>query len=125
MTTILKTLRYGPNKERLAVIADLMSVIGVSGTTVIGGGLAFYATNQKINVNNLVGVAIFSLIGLAVLCCLIAGFILVVALMSKPWKTPPFFKLLIKSAICIVYLCLVLLAVIFFYEFISGFRILV
>ncbi|MGP6442078.1 hypothetical protein ACTZGI_04915 [Rahnella aceris] len=126
MKTIFESLVDGNAKERLAIIADITSIAGVSLGTVTGGLLALTALTDKLDVGNLVGVTIISLIGLALFCFFIAGFIWILTkLFSKIWRTPPGVQLLVKCAVWLIFICFLLLAGTTFYGFISGFRILI
>lgn len=88
MKTILEALTKGNAKEKLAIIADLATIVGISIATVTASLLALVARTDKLDVGNLFGSVIISLFGLAVICCFVAGFIWVVTQISKPWGTP-------------------------------------
>lgn len=123
MKTIFETLAKGDGKEKLAVIADIATLAGVSVATVIAGILTLVAGAGKINAGNLLGVTILSLFGLALVCCLVAGFIWVVVAFSKPWKAPSGVQKLVMCAIWLLFIIIILFTVSFFYSLISSFRI--
>lgn len=125
MKTLSESLARLKAKERLAVIADITSIAGVSLAAVTTSLFALTA-RKKLDVNNLLGVTIVSLIGLALFCCFIAGFIWVLtAISSKPWGTPSGIQFLAKCVAWLIFICGVLVAGITFYEFISGFRVFI
>ena len=124
MKTILATLAKGNAKDRLAVIADIATLAGVSVATVTAGVLTLVAGTGKLNVENFFGATILSLTGLAVGCCLVAGFIWVIVQLSKPWGAPRGVQSLVMCAVWLMFIIIVLFAVKFFYSLISSFRIL-
>lgn len=126
MKTIFESLMSGNAKEKLAVIADIISIAGVSLVTITGSMLTLAARTEKLDVGNLVGVTILSLIGLALFCCYIAVFIWgLTTIFSKPWGTPPGVQFLGKCAFWLVFICGMLFAGMTIYEFVSSFRIFV
>lgn len=123
MKTILSVLAKGDAKDRLAVIADIATLAGVSVATVTAGVLTLAAGAGKLDVGNLFGVIILSLFGLAVGCCLIAGFIWFIVQLSKPWGAPPGIQGLLRCAAWLIFIIVILYAVFFFYSLISSMRI--
>lgn len=99
MKSILEVFTQGNTKEKLAVIADLTTIAGISIATIIAGLLTLVAKTDKLDVGNLFGVVIISLLGLAGVCCFMALFIWVITQMSKPWGTPRGIQSLVKCAI--------------------------
>ncbi|MER5113072.1 hypothetical protein [Serratia marcescens] len=124
MKSILAALRQGNAKEKLAVIADLTTIAGISIATITAGLLTLVAKTDKVDVGNLFGVIIISLLGLAGVCCFVALFILIVIKVSKPWGAPRGVQSLVKCAIYLIFICIFLLATFTFYGFISSMRIL-
>jgi hypothetical protein len=120
MKTISEAFTKGNAKEKLAIIADLATIAGVSITTITAGLLALVARTDKLDVGNLFGVVIISLLGLAVVSCFVAGFIWVLTQISKPWGAPRGVQPLVKCAIWLVSTCMFLLAIFTFYEIISS-----
>ena len=120
MKSILEVFTQGNTKEKLAVIADLTTIAGISIATIIAGLLTLVAKTDKLDVGNLFGVVIISLLGLAGVCCFVALFIWVITQMSKPWGTPRGVQPLVKCAISLIFICMFLVAVFTFYEFISS-----
>ena len=72
MKSILEVFTQGNTKEKLAVIADLTTIAGISIATIIAGLLTLVAKTDKLDVGNLFGVVIISLLGLAGVCCFVA-----------------------------------------------------
>ncbi|WP_313680839.1 hypothetical protein [Pseudescherichia sp.] len=124
MKTILAVLAKGDAKDRLAVIADIATLAGVSVATVTAGVLTLVAGAGKVDVENLLGAIIFSLFGLAIGCCIVAAFIWVVVQLSKPWKAPRGVQSLLICAAWLIFFIIVLYAVSFFYSLISSLRVL-
>jgi len=124
MKSILEAFTQGNAKEKLAVIADLTTIAGISIATIIAGLLTLVAKTDKLDIGNLFGVVIISLLGLAGVCCFVAFFIWVVTQISKPWGAPRGVQSLVKCAIFLIFICMFLLAVFTFYGIISTMRIL-
>ncbi|MFJ1216957.1 hypothetical protein ACVSUH_14010 [Yersinia enterocolitica] len=120
MKTILEAWTKGNAKEKLAVIADLATIMGLSIASITAGLFTLVARTDKLDVGNLFGVVISSLLGLAVVCCFVAGFIWVVAQISKPWGAPRGVQSLVKCAIWLSAICMFLIAIFTFYEIISS-----
>lgn len=114
MKSILEAFTQGNAKEKLAVIADLTTIAGISIATIIAGLLTLVAKTDKLDVGNLFGVVIISLFGLAGVCCFVALFIWVVTKISKPWGAPRGVQSLVKCAIFLIFICMFLLAVLHF-----------
>ncbi|WP_193162027.1 hypothetical protein [Enterobacter ludwigii] len=124
MKSILEAFTQGNAKEKLAVIADLTTIAGISVATIIAGLLTLVAKTDKLDVGNLFGVVIISLLGLAGVCCFMALFIWVATQISKPWGAPRGVQSLVKCAIFLIFICMFLLAVFTFYGIISSMRII-
>lgn len=124
MKSILEAFTQGNAKEKLAVIADLTTIAGISVATIIAGLLTLVAKTDKLDVGNLFGVVIISLLGLAGVCCFMALFIWVVTQISKPWGAPRGVQSLVKCAIFLIFICMFLLVVFTFYGIISSMRII-
>ncbi|HHH2461501.1 TPA: hypothetical protein ACTW52_000057 [Klebsiella quasipneumoniae subsp. similipneumoniae] len=122
MKTIFKSFINGDSKEKLAILADIMSIAGISLGTIV----ASIFTLEKLNINNVIGVTIISLAGLAIYCIYISSFILLLAkIFLKPWKIPPSVQFLAKCFCWLVFICGALLIGMTIYEFVYGFRIFV
>jgi len=124
MKSILEALTQGNAKEKLAVIADLTTIAGISIATITAGLLTLLAKSDNIDVGNLFGVVIISLLGLAGVCFFVALFIWIVTQISKPWGAPRGVQSLVKCAIFLIFLCMFLLAIFTFYGIISSMSIL-
>jgi hypothetical protein len=87
MQTILQALRSGNAKERLAVIADLTSIVGVSVASIVGG---FFALAGTTNLSSEISQAIvFSLFCLAIAVLVLAVFLTFLTYLSGiQFKTP-------------------------------------
>ncbi|HHU4128564.1 TPA: hypothetical protein ACUB6T_004988 [Klebsiella michiganensis] len=124
MKSILEAFTQGNAKEKLAVIADLTTIAGISIATIIAGLLTLVAKTDKLDIGNLFGVVIISLLALAGVCCFVAFFIWVTTQISKPWGALRGVQSLVKCAIFLIFICIFLLAVFTFYGIISSMRIL-
>ncbi len=113
----------GNAKEKLAVIADLTTIAGISIATITAGLLTLVAKTDKVDVGNLFGVVIFSLFALAVAFCFVAGFIWFITQISEPWKAPRGVQFLVKCAFWLIFICIFMIAIYTFYEIISTMRI--
>jgi hypothetical protein len=51
----IQNIKSGTGKERLAIVSDIVSVLGVSIATILGGT---FVLNEKLNVENILGVVI-------------------------------------------------------------------
>jgi len=122
MKTIFEALKNGDGKERLAIIADITSLVGVSVASVAGGLLAIGTQTTNLNVIDIFGVTISSLIGLVFLCLFLMTFIWILSKLSGPWSTPPGVKFLAKCVIWILFILTILFGVAFFYSFVTTVR---
>ena len=77
MQSIIDALKNGDAKARLAIVADIVSILGVSLATVVGGSLAL---SGKLDVENIVGVSASALLSLAG-----ASLVLLAFLASSSW----------------------------------------
>lgn len=95
MRSIVDTLKAGSGKERLAVISDIVSILGVSLATVLGGAFALKA---KLDVENILGVVISGLLSVAGALVVIALFLGVASRIGSRFSAnSPIRKLLICS----------------------------
>ena len=123
MKTIFEALTRGNAKEKLAVIADLTTIAGISIATITAGLLALVAKTNNLNVGNLFGAVIISLFGLAVVCCFFAGFIWVATQISKPWGAPRGVQSLVKTSVWLIFICMFLMAIFTIYGIITSMNI--
>lgn len=80
MQSVVEVLRKGSGRDRLAVIADILSIFGVSIAAVVGGLLTL-AT--ELYVENIIAVAGFSLLSLALSTLILVGFLAVSGWLSR------------------------------------------
>jgi hypothetical protein len=119
MRTIIDALRTGTAKERLAITADIVSILGVSFATVIGGS---FALSGRIDIENLVGTFVGGLFALAG-----ASMVVVVFLATSSWLrhklagNAMYFALL-QFSLWSVFIGLFLIASFFSYEILSHMR---
>jgi Na+/serine symporter len=119
MQSILSALKTGDAKTRLGIIADIVSILGVSVATVIGGS---FALSGSPNVENILGTAIIALLGLTA-----SSIVLILYLTSSSWIQVKFsakstIKNLLLLALWSTFLALILVASFVSYEYISSTR---
>lgn len=85
MQTIVQALKEGTAKERLAIIADLTSIIGVSVASIVGGAVALTGTASLINIrfSEVIAAIIYSLLCLACAVIVLAGFLSMLSFVSR------------------------------------------
>lgn len=123
MKTILEALRKGNAKEKLAVIADLTTIAGVSIATILASMVTLVTMTSELYLKNVFGVIIITIMGLIVICLLVAFFIFIMAEMSQPWRTPRGFQPLIKCTVWLIFICLFLYVIFIFCDIITSFNI--
>lgn len=120
MKTIIDVLREGNAKDRLAIIADITSIIGVSVASVVGGLLAITARFTNLNSEAIIGTTIFTLIAMIILIVLIIGFIYMNTYLSRPWERAPFgVRPLAKVGAWLLFAVVMIGSVAFFYTIIT------
>lgn len=115
MQSIIQVLREGCGRDRLAVVADILSILGVSLAAVVGGVLTLTTT---LNVSNLFAAVIISLLSLAGSAVVLVGFLAISGWLSR--KTHNVW--LLQFALWATFAALFLLAIFAWYEMISSFR---
>ena len=108
-------------KKRLAFIADCTSIIGVSAATILGG---IFTITQRVNIDNLVGVALFSLLGIAIFLLL---FLFCYVLAKRAKNTVTSDRVERWGMVIIIWLCfssVALLSAYWAYSLISAIKIL-
>jgi hypothetical protein len=119
MQTIIETLRAGDSRERLAVVADVLSIIGVSVATVVGGG---FALNRTLDVENIVGVSIISLLSLAGASLVLLAFLFFSSKLRNCTESNTTVRILLQFSLWAVFFALLLYAVFFSYYALSHMR---
>ena len=119
MRSIADALKTGDTRTRLAVVADLVSILGVSLATVVGGG---FALNGRLDVASVVGLTITSLLSLA-----LASVVVVCFLSASHWLRGQFqarygYFVLLQIALWAVFTALFVWAAFLSYEVLSSIR---
>lgn len=119
MQSIIEALRIGDAKARLAIVADIVSILGVSLATVVGGS---FALSGKLHIENIVAVSAIALLSLAG-----ASFVVLAFLASSSWLRRRFTGNLIalgllQFSLWAVFAALFLLAAFLSYEILSNMR---
>jgi len=83
MKSVIKALKEGDAKERLAVIADIATLAGVSLATFSGGILALASSTENLSFRTAVGSGVIAFIGLAVVLLITVLFIWVISFATK------------------------------------------
>lgn len=119
MQSIFDILKTGTGKERLAVIADIVSILGVSLATVLGGA---FALNANIDVENLMGVLIGGLLSLAGASAVVALFLATSSWLGLHLSANSPIRRLMLIALWLVFGALFLYAAYFAYAVLSSIR---
>lgn len=116
MNDIISTLKSGAARERLAVIADIFGIGGISLAAVVGGLMAL---PTSIRVPELVGAVVYSLLCLALALCGVAFVIVAVQWMWSRFASHPLVRNMVVAAAISVTLALFITAA-FAYSMVMG-----
>ena len=119
MQSVLDTLKTGTGKERLAVVADIVSILGISFATVLGGVFAF---NAKLDVENIVGVLIGGLLSLAGAFVVVALFLGASSWLALHMPATSLIRRLTLIALWLVFSALFFYAAFFVYAVLTSVR---
>lgn len=117
MQSILNMLKTGSGKERLAVIADIMSIVGISLATALGGA---FALNAKLNAQNTIAVLAGGLLFLAVIVVVLVIFLIVSSWISQVWASNLFIGKLLQLSAWLAFAALFLCAIYLSYLALSS-----
>ncbi|WP_152606707.1 hypothetical protein [Aquabacterium sp. NJ1] len=117
MQSILSALKTGDAKTRLGIVADVVSILGVSLATVIGGS---FAIAGSLDVLNILGTAIIALLCLAGACAVILLYLAGSNLIQEKFATQPAAKTLLSIALWSTFAALVLASSFISYEILSS-----
>jgi hypothetical protein len=123
MQTIFQTLRSGNARDRLAVIADITTSVGVSVASIVGGLLALTGTTSlaSYEIYAVVTAIIFSLFCLAIAVIIWAGFLILLAYISGLQFKTPHVRSLLYFSLWLVISALTLIASLYYLSMISQF----
>ena len=119
MQSIIQVFKNGTGRERLATVADILSILGVSLAAVVGGALTL---TTNLYVGNVIGAAAISLISLAGAALVLVGFLAVSGWLSRRFSPSRAFVYLFQFALWTSFAALFLFAVFVWYDLISSFR---
>ena len=119
MQSIASALKTGDAKTRLGIVADIVSILGVSLATVIGGS---FAIAGSLDVPNILGTTIIALLCLAGACLVILLYLAGSNWIQEKFATKPSAKVLLSIALWSTFLALVLASSFVSYEFLSSTR---
>lgn len=117
MHSIIYTLKTGTGKDRLAVIGDIVSILGVSLATILGGA---FALNTTLNVENIMGILIGSMIFLAAAMVVVVFFLAISSWFSVHLPANSLSRLLILIALWLVFGAIFVYAAYYAYAIFSS-----
>ena len=118
MKELIDKYRSGTSTQRLAIIADLTSLLGVSAAAV---ATTLFSIGRSVNVGNVVFATAQSLLflgGLAIFC---AAYWLVDKLLSTRFNDAHFPRKMFRIAIACLFASLAIIAGYAFYEYLDSF----
>ena len=119
MQSIIDALKNGDAKARLAIVADIVSILGVSLATVVGGSLAL---SGKLDVENIVGVSASALLSLAGVSLVLLAFLASSSWIRRRISGNPIALGLLQFSLWAVFGALFLLAAFLSYEILTNMR---
>ena len=119
MQSIIDALKNGDAKVRLAIVADIVSILGVSLATVVGGS---FALRGKLDVENIVGVSASALLSLAGASLVVLVFLALSSWLRRRISDNPIALGLLQFSLWAVFGALFLLAALFSYEILTNMR---
>lgn len=119
MQSIIEALKNGDAKARLAIVADIVSILGVSLATVVGGS---FALSGKLNVENVVGVSASALLSLAGASLVVLAFLASSSWLRRRFSGNPIALGLLQFSLWAVFAALFLVAAFFSYEILTNMR---
>jgi uncharacterized membrane protein YqjE len=114
--TVWEALRDGNAKERLAVIADLVSIVGVS---LVGAIAAMFAVEGKLDTSAFFGMAILGLLSISGGAVVLALFFVVSFYIGAIFEEYKTFRLLLLFALWSAFAALTLWAGYYTYEILT------
>jgi hypothetical protein len=119
MQSIIDALKNGDAKARLAIVADIVSILGVSLATLVGGS---FALSGKLDVENIVGVSASALLSLAGASLVVLAFLASSSWLRRRISGNPIALGLLQFSLWDVFGALFLLAAFFSYEILTNMR---
>jgi hypothetical protein len=119
MQSVIEALKNGDARVRLAIVADVVSILGVSLATVVGGS---FALSGKLAVENIVGILIGALLSLAAASLVVLGFLALSARMRQRFANNPIALRVLHFSLWSVFSALFLTAAFLSYEILSQIR---
>lgn len=119
MQSIIQVLKNGTGRERLAIVSDIVSILGISLAAVVGGALSL---TTNLYVGNVIGAASISLFSLAGAALVLVGFLAVSDWLLLKYSSNKVYVFLFKFALWASFAALFLFAIFVWYDLISSFR---
>lgn len=112
MNDIISTIKNGSSRDRLAVIADIFGIGGISFAAVVGGLASLPST---VRVPDLVGMICYSLLFLALALCSMALFAIIAQWMWNRFAPRPFLRTMAVSASTCTFLAIFIASAFHYY----------
>ena len=119
MQEILEVLKNGTRKEQLSIVADIVTILGVSLATVLGGAFVFNAKNNLDSIVGVLTVVIFSVVGT---CITVAAFMVTSAWLGQKLQGDPFICRLLQIALWLMFGLIFIYAAFLAYTLLSSIR---
>jgi hypothetical protein len=121
VSEIWEILFKGGAKERLSVLADIFTIVGVSAASVIGGILAFLHKHNYVSVTAVAGMTLLTIVCVGVFALGLAVIIYLFSeLQDALTTTVPWVRPLVLIGAWSFGLVLVILAIVFYYTVITS-----
>jgi len=117
MQSIFYTLKTGTGRERLSVIADIVSILGVSLATALGGA---FALDVNFRVENLMIMLVFGLLFLAGASAVIALFLAASSWLSLRFSANVSIRRLLLTALWLIFGALFIYVTVLIYLFLGS-----
>nr|ELR5039299.1 hypothetical protein [Providencia stuartii] len=118
--TILELFRRGNCRVKLAIIADIVTIAGVSIASIFGGILAITKNIGTLSGMDIFGVALLSLLGLFIFSLCTAGFIYAMTYLSSQLSKRGIIKdLIMVSAFALLLFFMLIIAMTYYQVFLS------
>ncbi|MCG2583065.1 hypothetical protein [Massilia sp. TS11] len=119
MQSIINALRSGTGKDRLAVVSDIVSILGVSAVTILGGA---FALNAKLDVENILGAVILGLLSFAGALVVVALFLSSANWLERRFQSGSSVGKLLLSALWLLFAALFVYSTYFGFVVLSSMR---
>ena len=119
MKDLVNDFRVGNTTQRVAIVADLASLLGISAVAMAAGIFSFA---KGVEVGTVVFAAAQSVVFIGGLAILAAAYWLVSRVVGLKFQDAPFPQLMFKIAVACVFISVVLVCGLIFYDYLASFR---